>query len=319
MRLLLSCTLLLSLSAPLSAFSQNAPPTAGSGAHDAPVDLSSFRDEIADKNKTLSDTVSTEKAIVKKNSVIIQDAKKIDAANKKLEVARKLLEAQNAEFEKEREAMQAEQMDADTPAARRPAAPARVQPAAPAAPTSVAVDNPPPAARAVAPRSYEAASNPQPTAAPARQQMASTPPASVVVQAPAPVQQADAGIKTASVSAGPLADSSESSMRAASVAAAKPAGPMRVSAGVSQGLLLSPIRPVYPQIAMTAQVEGSVVLDAVISKKGTVQNVHAVSGPLMLRDAAIDAIRAARFQPYKLNEDPIEVQTTFTVAFELRH
>ena len=108
-------------------------------------------------------------------------------------------------------------------------------------------------------------------------------------------------------------------MRAASVAAAKPAGPMRVSAGVSQGLLLSPIRPVYPQIAMTAQVEGSVVLDAVISKKGTVQNVHAVSGPLMLRDAAIDAIRAARFQPYKLNEDPIEVQTTFTVAFELRH
>jgi len=344
MRLLRPCTLLLSLSVSLSTFSQNAQPAAASGADAAPVDLSSFRDDIAQKNKSLNDTVSVEKAIVKKNSEIIQDAKKIDAANKKLEAARRALEEQNAQFEKEREAMQAEQTDTDTPSTQRPAAPARVQPArAPAAPASVAADYPPPA-RTLTPRSYEAATNPSPvppTPAPVRQQAISTPPASVVTPAPAPVPQTartssprmndateapgadaaiktDAGIKTASVNSGPLAVSSES-IKATAVAPAKPTGPLRVSAGISQGMLLAPIRVVYPQIAMTAQVEGSVVLDAVISKKGTVQNVRAVSGPLMLRDAAIEAIKEAHYQPYKLNEEPIEVQTTITVAFALRH
>jgi protein TonB len=103
------------------------------------------------------------------------------------------------------------------------------------------------------------------------------------------------------------------------VVTAKDEGPLRVSAGVLQGMLLEPIRPVYPQMARSAHVEGSVVLDAVISKKGTVENVHAVSGPMILREAAIEAIQSARYQPYRLNEEPIEVETTITIAFEQTH
>jgi protein TonB len=103
------------------------------------------------------------------------------------------------------------------------------------------------------------------------------------------------------------------------VVTAKDEGPLRVSAGVLQGMLLAPIRPVYPQMARTAHIEGAVVLDAVISKKGTVENVHAVSGPMILREAAIEAIQQARYQPYRLNEEPIEVETTITIAFEQTH
>lgn len=94
-------------------------------------------------------------------------------------------------------------------------------------------------------------------------------------------------------------------------------GPMRVSKGVIAGLLLSPIRPVYPPIAKTAGISGTVVVEAVISKAGAIESLHVVSGPEMLRNAALDAIRAARYQPFRLNGEPIDIQTTITVNFRL--
>jgi protein TonB len=94
-------------------------------------------------------------------------------------------------------------------------------------------------------------------------------------------------------------------------------GPLHVSRGVSEGMLLAPIRPVYPAIAKAAHVEGSVVVEAVISRKGTIESLHLVSGPAMLQNAALDAIREARYQPYRLNGEPTEVQTTITVNFRM--
>jgi protein TonB len=82
-------------------------------------------------------------------------------------------------------------------------------------------------------------------------------------------------------------------------------------------MLLSPIRPVYPAIARTAGISGSVVVEAAISKTGTIESLHVISGPEMLRSAALEAIRAARYQPFRLNGEPIEVQTTITVNFRL--
>jgi periplasmic protein TonB len=96
-----------------------------------------------------------------------------------------------------------------------------------------------------------------------------------------------------------------------------PAERMQVSKGVLAGMLLSPIRPVYPAIARAAGVSGSVVVEAVISKTGTIESLHVITGPEMLRIAALDAIRAARYQPFRLNGEPIEVQTTITVNFRL--
>jgi protein TonB len=90
-----------------------------------------------------------------------------------------------------------------------------------------------------------------------------------------------------------------------------------ISSGVSAGLLLVPIRPVYPAIARAAGVQGTVVVSAVISRTGTIESLRVVSGPAMLQTAAVEAIRAARYQPYRLNGMPTEVETTITVNFRL--
>ncbi len=96
-----------------------------------------------------------------------------------------------------------------------------------------------------------------------------------------------------------------------------PATPIHVSTGVLQGMLLAPIRPVYPVIAKAASVQGTVVVEAVISRKGTIESLRVVSGPAMLQQAAMDAIREARYRPFRLNGEPTEVQTTITVNFRL--
>ena len=93
--------------------------------------------------------------------------------------------------------------------------------------------------------------------------------------------------------------------------------PARVSRGVSEGLLLAPIQPVYPPIAKAVGVQGTVVLEAVISKAGRIESLHVVSGPDMLRRAAVDAVAAARYRPYLLSGEPTDVQTTITVVFQL--
>ncbi|WP_187143017.1 energy transducer TonB [Terriglobus albidus] len=89
----------------------------------------------------------------------------------------------------------------------------------------------------------------------------------------------------------------------------------RVTEGVTRGLLLKSITPVYPAIARAAGVRGTVVVTAVISKSGAIESLQVVSGPEMLRGAALDAIRAARYRPYLLNGEPTEVQTTITINF----
>jgi len=86
---------------------------------------------------------------------------------------------------------------------------------------------------------------------------------------------------------------------------------------VSQGLLLAPIHPVYPSIARAAHVEGTVVVEAVISRNGNIESLHVLSGPMMLQSAAIDAIRAAKYRPYRLNGEAVDVQTTITVNFRM--
>ena len=93
---------------------------------------------------------------------------------------------------------------------------------------------------------------------------------------------------------------------------------MRVSEGVVAGLLMAPIHPVYPAIAKATRTEGTVIVEAVISKAGRIESLRVVSGPEMLRRAALDAIQAARYQPYRLNGEPTEVQTTITVNFRMQ-
>jgi protein TonB len=99
-------------------------------------------------------------------------------------------------------------------------------------------------------------------------------------------------------------------------AASKPVR-VNVSSGVSAGLLMAPIRPIYPVIAKAARVQGTVVVTAVISRTGRIESLRVISGPAMLQTAALEAIRAARYQPYRLNGEPTEVETTITVNFRM--
>jgi protein TonB len=82
-----------------------------------------------------------------------------------------------------------------------------------------------------------------------------------------------------------------------------------------QGQLLSPIRPIYPAIALAAHVQGIVVVAATISRTGAIENLQVTSGPMMLRRAALDAIQQARYKPFKLNGESVEVDTTISVVF----
>lgn len=93
-------------------------------------------------------------------------------------------------------------------------------------------------------------------------------------------------------------------------------GPLNIS-HLSEGMLLAPIRPEYPKIAVATRTQGTVVVEAVISKTGKIESAHAVSGPPMLRQAAVDAVSEARYRPYLLSNEPVEVQTTITVVFRL--
>ena len=101
------------------------------------------------------------------------------------------------------------------------------------------------------------------------------------------------------------------------VVRARPSSPVRISSGVSKGLLLTPIQPVYPPLARATRVQGEVVLEAVISQAGRIESLHVISGPPMLRDAALTAVQSARYRPYLLNGEPVEVNTTITVIFQL--
>lgn len=101
------------------------------------------------------------------------------------------------------------------------------------------------------------------------------------------------------------------------VANAAPRGPLSISRGVSSGMLLEPIRPEYPQIAKITRTEGIVIVQAVISKTGTIESAHVVSGPAMLQGAALAAVRSAHYKPYLLNDQPTEVETTFSISFKI--
>ena len=92
--------------------------------------------------------------------------------------------------------------------------------------------------------------------------------------------------------------------------------PVRIS-HMSEGDLLRKILPVYPPLARSARIQGSVVLQAVISRQGIIENLRMLAGHPMLVPAAIEAVRQWRYRPYVLNNEPVEVETQITVNFSL--
>lgn len=96
-----------------------------------------------------------------------------------------------------------------------------------------------------------------------------------------------------------------------------PTGPKHISSGVAIGLLIHKVIPDYPPIPKTIHLEGTVVLQATISKGGAIENLRVVSGPALLQQAALDAVKQWQYKPYLLNGEPVEVETTVNVEFRL--
>jgi periplasmic protein TonB len=92
---------------------------------------------------------------------------------------------------------------------------------------------------------------------------------------------------------------------------------VRISQGVTKGLLIRRVEPTYPPLARSARVQGEVVLSAIISTNGDIENLQLVSGHPMLVPAALSAVKQWRYKPYLLNGQPTEVETTITVIFTL--
>ena len=92
---------------------------------------------------------------------------------------------------------------------------------------------------------------------------------------------------------------------------------VRVSTGVATGLLIKKVQPSYPPLAKQARIQGHVMLQAEISKDGTIQNLQLISGHPMLAPAAIEAVKQWRYKPYLLNGEPVAVETQVDVIFSL--
>lgn len=97
------------------------------------------------------------------------------------------------------------------------------------------------------------------------------------------------------------------------------ATPSRIVVGgnVQQARLINQVRPIYPPLAKQARIQGTVRLQAIIGKDGTVEQLEVLSGHPLLVQAAQDAVRQWRYQPTLLNSQPVEVVTTIDVIFTL--
>ena len=105
-----------------------------------------------------------------------------------------------------------------------------------------------------------------------------------------------------------------------SSASSNPAKPslatIKISQGVSQGLLIKRVQPTYPPAALKVHAEGAVQIEATINKEGIVIDPKVLKGDPLLAHAALDAVRQWRYKPYYLDGEPVEIQTQITINFK---
>jgi len=129
---------------------------------------------------------------------------------------------------------------------------------------------------------------------------------------------AGAGIGSPLVIAGTLPPRIDA-VKSAAQPTAKPTvtGPLKISSGIEGAKLVFGPHPVYPPLAKAARSQGIVRLEAIIAADGSIRNLRVVSGPPLLINAALDAVKQWRYQPTLLNGTPVEVITEIEVNFSL--
>jgi protein TonB len=94
--------------------------------------------------------------------------------------------------------------------------------------------------------------------------------------------------------------------------------PLKLSEPVVAAQLVSRIEPRYPPLARQLRLSGTVVLHAIIGRDGNINGLQVVSGSPYFVQAALDAVRQWRYRPTLLDGEPVEVETTITVIFNLQ-
>jgi TonB family protein len=108
----------------------------------------------------------------------------------------------------------------------------------------------------------------------------------------------------------------ESSLRGSEKTAETQRPQAHVAADVMEKLVTHRVDPDYPAAARSGKVEGVIALDVVVGRDGSVVEVHALNGPEVLARAAMDAMRWWRFEPYRVDGQPVVVETTVAMEFK---
>jgi protein TonB len=144
----------------------------------------------------------------------------------------------------------------------------------------------------------------------------------IVVKSPARVQQQSED--SAPQVPNPLAVAAPNDKKLSSLVSSVPASAptptlatVKISQGVSQGLLIKRVQPRYPQNALAMRIQGAVQMEATINKEGNIINLRVASGDAVLSRAAVEAVKQWRYKPYYLNGEPVEIETQITVNFKL--
>jgi protein TonB len=111
-------------------------------------------------------------------------------------------------------------------------------------------------------------------------------------------------------------DSANSSAETAANVATNAAERVQMSADTTDAVTHT-VRPGYPLLARQMKIQGSVILRALISKEGTIQDLHVLSGPTILASAAQAAVRQWHFKPHYQGEEAVETQAKITVNFTI--
>ena len=93
---------------------------------------------------------------------------------------------------------------------------------------------------------------------------------------------------------------------------------MRISEGISGGSLERHVDPIYPAEARRLNIEGRVILQALVTEEGAVEDLKVIAGDQLLARAAMNAVTQWRYRPYRLNGQPIRMKTQITLLFKLR-
>jgi TonB family protein len=113
-------------------------------------------------------------------------------------------------------------------------------------------------------------------------------------------------------------DSALAGIVSSNVAVPKPVREdLKISEGVTQGLLTKKIAPTYPAAALKLRKQGAVELLATVSKTGTITKLQVLRGESILAQAAVDAVRQWKYRPFLLNAEPVEIETQITIIFKL--